>query len=204
MQSVSGKGICGGCSDTSKIWLMEPATVTQKGEMSRWQEVWISPPVQDPASEAPPEVDDDEYRQVFKEATKTLGISPRASAVLSRYALQRILRNKAGVKNGSLNSEIKEALASDKLPSHLTERLYCFRDIGNMSAHPDENPKTGELLTIAPGEAEFLLVTLRDFLDFYFVKPAMLKRQQERVNELREEAGQKPTDWSTGKPVESQ
>lgn len=201
---ISGYGGCAACNQSSKIWLMEPADKgTKLRHLKKWQEVWISPPVRDPEGEAPSEVDDEDYRQIFREAYNTLSVSPRASAVLSRYALQRILRDKAGVPNGTFNSEINQALSKGDLPSHLTDRLYCCRDIGNLSAHPDEDAVTGELLSISPGEAEFLVETFRDFLDFYFVKPARLRQQQERVNELRQQAGMPATDWSTGKPDKS-
>jgi hypothetical protein len=201
LKVVAGKAICSDCKNMVKAWLMEGSFLYDKYQ--NWREIWVSPVLKDWSAEAPLEVDE-EYRDLYREATQTLKISPRASAVLSRFCLQRLLRSKVGVPKGSVNSEIKNALEKADFPSHLAERLFCFRDIGNFSAHPDEDAETKELIQTNPGEAEWLLETLSDFFQFYFVRPKQIEAQKEAVNEKRKQAGMEPTDWTTGKPSTTQ
>jgi hypothetical protein len=66
-----------------------------------------------------PEVPD-KYASDFKEACMVLQDSPKASAALSRRCLQRLLREKGGVKHSDLAKEIQEVIDSGKLPSYLT------------------------------------------------------------------------------------
>lgn len=69
--------------------------------------------------QVPKEIADD-----YNEACLVIQDSPKASAALSRRALQHLLRNAAGVKHGNLANEIQEVLDGGKLPSHIAES-YC-------------------------------------------------------------------------------
>ena len=161
---VTGMLTCGYCDNSWKVWLMEPGEMRDTG-MSRWKEIWISPPLRDEEVELPPEVDDEDFRDVFKEAALTLETSPRASAMLSRYCLQKLLREKAKVKEHNLHQEIDKA-AKD-LPSYLSENLYTIKEIGNCASHPDD-----EIPKIEKYQAEWVLKVLRQLFDFYLVEPA--------------------------------
>jgi hypothetical protein len=190
LQVISGFLECNACGERSKLWLMEPELQSDR-TMHLWKEAWMKPAPLDKSSELPTDVDED-FRQDYREAALTLPISPRASAALSRYCLQKLLRGKAGVKPGNLANEIKEVIASQALPSYLAEAIDAVRNYGNFAAHPLENQTTGEIIEVEAVEAEWLLDILRSLIDFYFVYPAQLQRRKDILNNKLSDAG-KPT-----------
>jgi len=123
----------------------------------------------------------------YKEACHVLADSPKASAALSRRCLQHILRDKADVKHGNLSTEIDEAMKI--LPTHLGGAVDGVRNIGNFAAHPMKSEKTGEVVDVEPGEAEWNLDTLEGLFDHYYAQPALLKEKQEALNKKLAEAG---------------
>jgi hypothetical protein len=160
LQVISGFLECNACGEQSKLWLMEPE-LSDRG-MHSWKEAWMKPAPIDKSSELPTDVDEN-FRQDYREAALTLPISPRASAALSRYCLQKLLRGKAGVKPGSLANEIKEVIELKALPSYLAGAIDAVRNYGNFAAHPLENQTTGEIIEVDTVEAEWLLEILRSF-----------------------------------------
>ncbi|GAI14701.1 unnamed protein product, partial [marine sediment metagenome] len=138
----------------------------------------------------PPEVPK-EFVEDYTEACVVLMDSPKASAALSRRCLQYLLREIAKVNPGNLSNEIQEVIDSNKLPSHLTESIDAVRNIGNFAAHPIKSEKTGEIVPVEPGEAEWNLDVLESLFDFYFVQPAVIKRKREALNKKLINAGKK-------------
>jgi Domain of unknown function (DUF4145) len=134
----------------------------------------------------------DPFRTDYLEACNTLDGSPRASAAMSRFCLQRLLRDKAGVKPADLSKEIDQVLASKALPSDLAEDLDAIRAIGNFGAHPIKSKNTGEIVEVAPGEAEHLLTVLEELFDFYFVRPAERAAKRDEINKKLADAGKPP------------
>jgi len=128
----------------------------------------------------------------FSEASLVLADSPKASAALSRRVLQHIIREKAGIKERNLDTEIQVLIDSGKLPSHLSEAIDGVRVVGNFAAHPIKSTNTGEVVDVEPGEAEWLLDTLEGLFDFYFVQPAVLKVKRDAINAKLQEAGKPP------------
>ena len=98
--------------------------------------------------------------------------SPKASAALSRRGLQRLLREKTGVKPTDLANEIQQVLDSGVLPLRLAESIDAVRIIGHFATHPIKSKSTGEIIEVEAGEAEWLLDTLGGLFDFYFVQAA--------------------------------
>lgn len=138
----------------------------------------------------PPEVPN-EIAQDYKEACLVLVDSPKASAALSRRCLQNILREVAKVEPSDLSSEIEELLGRE-LPSSIAEAIDSIRQIGNFAAHPIKSQKTGEILDVEPGEAEWTLEVLEELFDFYFVKPAKMKKKRDELNNKLSDAGKPP------------
>jgi Domain of unknown function (DUF4145) len=191
---ISGYLHCSNCTKNANLWLMEPNSRDSGSQglvLGDWQKLWMSPTPRDTTSDLPLEVDED-FRKDFKEAALVLSISPRASAALSRYALQKLLRAKAGVKSGNLNSEIDQVIESKTLPSYLSEAIDAIRNIGNIAAHPMEDMTTGEILEVDGGEAAWILEILRCLLDFYFIQPALLQQRKDTVNQKLAAAGKPP------------
>lgn len=124
----------------------------------------------------------DDFAEDYSEACVILGDSPKASAALSRRCLQKLIHDKAGINvDGHLLREIEKLLASGSLPSSIAETVDTVRRIGNFAAHPIKSERTGEILRVEPHEAEWLLETIYELFDFYFVHP---KRREDRLADL--------------------
>ena len=135
-------------------------------------------------SEVPPEFAND-----YKEACLIIAASPKASAALSRRCLQNILREKAETTKKDLFDQIQEVIDSKKLPSYLSEDLDAVRNIGNFGAHPIKSKRTGEIIEVKPGEAEWNLNILEQLFDFYFVQPEISRKKRENLNKKLKDAG---------------
>lgn len=77
------------------------------------------------------------------------------------------------------------------MPSHLVEAIDAIRNIGNFATHPIKSQKTGEIVPVEPGEAEWNLDVLESLFDFYFVQPEVIKRKRKALNEKLKSAGKK-------------
>ena len=121
----------------------------------------------------------------YKEACQILSESPKASAALSRRCLQLILHEKAGVNKGNLKQEIDAVISEGNLPSELAESLHTLREIGNFAAHPQQHQSTGEIVPVEPGEAEWCLEVIEMLFEFYFVRPADIKRRRTEWEQKR-------------------
>ncbi len=136
----------------------------------------------------PPEVPE-KFAGDYREACQVFADSTKASAALSRRCLQNLLRDHVGVNHGNLDGEIQQVLDSGKLPTDLTEAIDAVRVLGNFAAHPIKSTNTGEIMDVEPGEAEWQLNTLEALFDFYFVRPASLKRKRDALNAKLKDAG---------------
>jgi hypothetical protein len=131
-------------------------------------------------------------RSDYTEACLVLDDSPKASAALSRRALQHILRDAAGVKHGNLADEIDQVIASKTLHSSVAGGLDAVRHIGNFAAHPTASKNTGEIIDVAPGEAEWNLDVVEALMDVYYVQPATMAANKAALNAKLAEAGKPP------------
>ena len=128
----------------------------------------------------------------YLEACIVLPYSPNASAALSRRCLQHLLRRVERVESSNLANEIQEVLNKGVLPSYLADALDAVRNVGNFAAHPIKSERTGEVLPVEPGEAEWNLDVLESLFDFYFVQPQLLEERRSALNKKLGEAGKKP------------
>ena len=127
----------------------------------------------------PQEVPDD-FSNDYKEACLILPDSPQASAALSRRCLQHIIREKAGIRRGTLKEELDQLAESKSLPSELSDYMGLVREIGNLAAHTTLD-STGEIVPVEPEEAEWCLNVVEMLFDYYFVLPAKAKRLTESL-----------------------
>lgn len=130
-----------------------------------------------------PEEIPDTFRNDFEEAAQALEYSPKASAALSRRLLQKVLREKLGIKKKDLSLEIDEFVESSGAPAYLTGAIDAIRTVGNFAAHPMKYQHTGEIAEVEDGEAEWLLEVLESLFDFVFVQPSRLKQRKDALNE---------------------
>lgn len=149
------------------------------------REVFVHPrgPSRAPLHESVP----GELARDYREACIVLADSPKASAALSRRCLQHLLREEAKVKHSNLSNEIDEAMPG--LPSHLAGAIDAVRNIGNFAAHPIKSERTGEVVDVEPGEAEWNLDTLEGLFDHYFTQPTLLQEKREALNAKLADAG---------------
>ena len=131
-----------------------------------------------------------EFSEDYKEACLVFGDSPKASAALSRRCLQHILREKAQVTDhNNLAKAIDEVVRDPTIPTDISMTLDAVRNIGNFSAHPNKSLNTGEIVPVEPGEAEWCLEVIEVLFDYYFVRPADIKRRTVALNEKLAETG---------------
>ena len=109
-------------------------------------ETWLVWPMGEVSDAPPPEVPDEIARD-YKESCLVLGISPNASAALSRRCLQNILRSnlKLETSNTTLFSEIcKFRKKHPYMPTDLSEGLDLLRKLSNVASHPELDKNTGD------------------------------------------------------------
>lgn len=123
----------------------------------------------------------------FNEACLIISESPKASAALSRRCLQTILREQKGIKKGSLDSEIEQALSL--FPSYIADAIDAVRQVGNFAAHPIKSNSTGEIASVEPGEAEWLLDVLEQLFDFCYIQPKILADKRAKLNKKLQDLG---------------
>jgi len=102
------------------------------------------------------------------------------------------VQNVLGVKHRNLADEIQDILDSNSLPSYLAKVIDAVRNIGNFAAHPIKSKRTGEILPVELGEAEWNLDVLESLFDFYFVQPVIIKKKRDDLNKKLADAGKKP------------
>lgn len=124
----------------------------------------------------------EEFAKAYREACTVLADSPKASAALSRRCLQHLLRGKAGVRPSTLADEIQEVMDSGTLPPYIVESIDDVRNIGNFAAQPMKSERTGEIVDVEPGEADWNLDVLEALFNFYFIQPAIIKKKREILN----------------------
>lgn len=146
------------------------------------------------------------YHQDYVEAAAIVSLSPKASAAISRRLLQSILRDDYKVKPSNLASEIQATLRDHHLPSYVAEALDAIRHIGNLAAHPTKNERTGEIVQVEQGEAEWLLEVLDSIFDVTFMQPKLMEERIGRLNQKLEELGRSPigknSPRTTKKPID--
>ena len=72
-------------------------------------------------------------KQIYTEACNVLKYSPRASAALSRLAIDTLTKSFSNKK--TLNDRIKD-MASTDLPEKIIKSLNIVRVVGNNAVHP--------------------------------------------------------------------
>jgi hypothetical protein len=112
----------------------------------------------------------EKYAKELNEAILIIDISPKASAALSRRCLQKYIEDEEKIVKNNLVDEIKELIAKNTLPKYLSDDIDSIRVIGNFGAHPKKSENSGEIIEVEAGEAEWLVETLDNLLQFHFVQ----------------------------------
>jgi hypothetical protein len=96
------------------------------------------------------------------------------------------------VKGRNLYEEIETAVEAGKVRSDITSDLHSVREGGNLAAHPFKSETTGEIVPVAPGDAEYLLTVLEMLFDELYVGPAKRAKARAALNAKVEDARKKP------------
>lgn len=172
-------------------------------------ESWIalpkksSIPVVDPL--VPSSMKDD-----YIEAWTILDDSPRMSSVLSRKVLADLLKKYARLTQYVLAQRIDAFVADTQHPSRIRDNLHYLREIGDFSAHTQEQqnappkqnatPQSGEqqpdadaaIINVTREEAEWTLKIVADLFDYFVVAPERDRRLRESFDKKIKAAGRKP------------
>lgn len=182
--------VCAGCGKVN----FELVHGTMNGQHFNENKSWLVYPRGSGRPPCPAEVPA-EYRKSYAQACLVLADSPDASAALGRRCLQLLLRKhlQVVVKSGRLKDELDDALAQHKIPSTLIEFIDMPRVLGNLGAHPEEDRRTGEIVDVAPGEAEAVLDLLEELFEHYFVRPAAMRKKKGELEAKLAAARQSPS-----------
>jgi hypothetical protein len=180
-----------GCPACNKVIIFLDRLVMRSKDSDATQEAWQKGVVypKAPAMKPVPYEVPGDYVGDFNEARLVLELSPKSSAALSRRLLQRILHERFSIKKHDLQQEIKEFISTLTPPAHLAQQLDAVRLVGNFAAHPIKDTNTGAITDVEEGEAELLLETLENLLDFAFVQPAKWSASKNAINAKLSAAG---------------
>lgn len=137
----------------------------------------------------PPEVPDSIARD-YREAALVLDDSPRASAVLSRRALQAILKSQLGATGGDLAKQIDSV--ENELPPTLKDSLTALRHMGNFAAHEKLDVNNGDIIEVDRDEAEWALEVVESLFEHVYIAPARDAERLAKFNEKLTSSGKQP------------
>lgn len=130
----------------------------------------------------------------YNEAYLIRTLSPKASATLSRRALQGMIRDRWGVRKRTLDAEIKAV--EEYCDPDLYQAMMDLKSIGNIGAHPEKDADV--IIDIEDGEAEELLQLLKYLDDEWYAAREKKRRRLASINEMagRKEAARTPDQTS--------
>lgn len=119
----------------------------------------------------------------YYEACRIRELSPKASATLSRRALQGMIRNFAGIIGKTLYAEIEELakqVADHSAPREIhpdsIEVIHAVRELGNIGAHMEKD--VNHIIDVAPDESEALINLLEMLFRDWYDAREVRKRQK--------------------------
>lgn len=104
-------------------------------------------------------------RNDYEEACAIVGLSPKASATLSRRCLQGMIRDFWGITKKNLYEEI-DALKNE-IPTDLWSSIDALRQLGNIGAHMEKD--TDVIVDIDPNEAESLIKLIELLMKEWYI-----------------------------------
>lgn len=148
------------------------------GNLHRWELL--------PESSAKPQPDYIPTQIVndYIEACRIKGLSPKASATLSRRCLQGMIRDFWGikVKSGKLADEIKEL--EGRVSQAEWDAIDAVRSVGNVGAHMVRDVNV--IIDVEPQEAMLLIQLIEDcFKNWYVVRHDREERQKRLITLAR-------------------
>lgn len=129
-----------------------------------------------------PDVPDELFGR-YAEAMAVLGISPDASAALTRRIVEQVLEEQ-GFGQNNLSGKI-EAFRESDAPRRLKNNIDKLRTLGNWAVHPRKGQAAGDAAAVEEGEAEWGLGLVRDLFQHFYVDPAKDERLSNTIDAKR-------------------
>lgn len=104
-------------------------------------------------------------RNDYEEAYSIVGLSPKASATLSRRCLQGMIRDFWNIRKNRLVDEIDEL--KSYIPASQWNAITALRKVGNIGAHMEKDVNT--IVDVEPNEAEKLLKLIELLIDKWYI-----------------------------------
>ena len=104
--------------------------------------------------------------QDYEEACLIVGLSPKASATLSRRCLQGIIRDFWGISKSRLVDEVNAL--SGKIDASTWKAIDSVRSIGNIGAHMEKDINL--IVDVEPEEADLLLRLIEVLLEEWYIR----------------------------------
>jgi len=125
-------------------------------------------------------------REDYQEAALIRDLSPKASATLSRRALQGVLRDfyQIQLKDNRLVKEIEAV--KDKMEPDLWDTLHDVRKVGNIGAHMESDINV--IVDVDPNEAQTLLELIETVIEETYLRR---EERRERLAKVKAVAAAK-------------
>lgn len=104
--------------------------------------------------------------QDYEEACLIAGLSPKASATLSRRCLQGIIRDFWGISKSRLVDEVNAL--SGQIDASTWKAIDSVRSIGNIGAHMEKDINL--IVDVEPEEADLLLRLIEVLLEEWYIR----------------------------------
>ena len=125
-------------------------------------------------------------REDYEEAVAIRDLSPKASATLSRRALQGMIRDFWGVSQATLKLEI-DAI-KDEVDLGVFEAIEAVRKVGNIGAHMEKDINL--VVEVEPEEADLLIGLVETLIKDWYINRHERQRRLKGLKELAEEKDQ--------------
>jgi hypothetical protein len=123
----------------------------------------------------------------YEEACTIVGLSPKASATLSRRALQGMIRDYWGISKSRLYDEINAI--KDKVDPDVWSAIDAVRSVGNIGAHMERDINV--IVDVEENEAELLIGLLELLAKEWYIARHVRQERLSRITKLAED--KKPT-----------
>ncbi|BBL60308.1 DUF4145 domain-containing protein [Methylomonas koyamae] len=115
--------------------------------------------------------------QDYEEACLIAGLSPKASATLSRRCLQGIIRDFWGISKSRLVDEINAL--TGQIDASTWKAIDSVRGIGNIGAHMEKDINL--IVDVEPEEAELLLRLIEVLLEEWYIRRYEREEHMQKV-----------------------
>lgn len=126
----------------------------------------------------------DNIQKSYEAALKVKHIDNAIAALSLRRTLEMVCKNK-GITDGDLYKKLKQLSVKGFLPPILDEMASILRDVGNAAAHADD-------IHFNDNMVDSLLEFTETILDYIYTLPKKLKRLQNQLLEVKNQAVKKP------------